>query len=506
MAATLTSPETGDYPPLKGYPEKKTRANGAIDTVYVQPFHVDVLDADGVIKKRQLRKVQSDPYDPSKVREIQRAVQQATLRAAERIAVARDAITTHREGLGRRRLPRTLREAAAEAHATSIRFDASGKPRDLKGGTTTKYAKHMKNLANANYDPPLADVPFEMITGGDVRLHFKAYSEDHLAGGTNKYRSYLNQIGGYAAKCGYWKKNLFEDLPFVSVPESDAEDNLALSLVEITELNRQARKCGNPRLPAYLRLLRVGLRASEVLALTADDVDEENRIVYVRYSLVQGKPKWAEAQGRAAVAYLEETKTRESRRKVRIHSEFMKDLMASLSVAKPCAIPAYNDKGQTKEYRFVIPNKQGHVWLYNNALRMVRADVYLKAKIDLRKYEAEEGQSKQNARWNHIWRNTYAADLVALNADDSQLAQLMRHSDVNLSKRRYASVRLEFRDAYRTFADKIKEISDFNWQIGEIDIDVDENERSRFTTKQMTLKEAVRPRVNAPAVLEDLFK
>ena len=81
----------------------------------------------------------------------------------------------------------------------------------------------------------------------------------------------------------------------------------------------------------------------------------------------------------------------------------------------------------------------------------------------------------------------------------------MRHSDVNLSKRRYASVRREFRDAYRDFADKIKEIGDYNWQIGEIDIDVDENERSRFTTKQMTLKEAMRPKT-VTADLDGLFK
>lgn len=489
--ADAKSLSIGDYPALKGYPEKKVRADGTPYTVYVQPFHVDLLQPDGSVKQRQLRKVQSDPFDPSKGSKAIAAAKQATLRAMKRIEEAKSAILAHRAENAVDRKPTTLREVAKEMHDTTVRFDASGKPRGLKVGSTTKYAKHMANLGKASFDPPLADVLLQQITVGDARRHFKAYTATHGVSGSSKYRGYLMQIGGYAERCGYWSKNLFRELPVIKVPEPDAEDNLALTLIDIRKLNRQARKTGNPRLPAYMRLLRLGLRASEILALTEDDIDQEDRFITVRYSLVQSQPDWAKAQGREAVAYLEETKTRESRRKIKVHASFMTDIVASLKLAKSCELPAYDDRGVTKARRFVVPNKQGRVWLYNNALRMVRAEVFLKAGIDLREYEGTADESKANARWNHIWRNTYAADLVALDADDLQLAHLLRHTDANLSKKVYASARLDKRDAYRRFAEKIRAIHDFNWQIGEIDDDVDTNSRSPFTMRQVTLRDVM---------------
>ncbi len=459
-------------PYLAGYPEEKHRRQGASYWVYVQPFWVEHVGVNGSVWVK--RKCQSRAYDTKNGASGKQAIAEAASRAAsqcQRLSGTADLRTTEE------RLP-TLRSISSEYLKQITSYDSSGNPRGAKPATHKEFKKNIKRAASTK--PSIADIPLNQLSRELFNKHFYTFvhgdengdgsTVGHAATTAEKYRTHLSSLGRFAVEREYWTANLFaasKSLQKVTASlKKISPENQVLELSEIGRIHEAALKF-SPQMHLAILLLRLGLRATEMLGVTEDCVDFENYEINIKYTLSQGHSGWA--RDRESLVYLEDPKTHASNFRVPVPKLVLDAVKESLKKSAAYPVPAFDDRGETKDRRFIVCNKQGHAWRYDNFLRVL-IKLYSLAGVDL---GSKGGDAEhRNNRWVHIWRKTYASELVALNADDMTLQRLMRHSDVHTSKQVYASARANNYDTYKEYSKEIQQIEDYNAYILQIDVEI----------------------------------
>lgn len=356
----------------------------------------------------------------------------------------------------RERLER-LPEVIDSYIATRYKYRKNAAVRGLKSGTLKRYRSHLSSLRSDSLGN-LTSKPMRYLTlDQDILPHFVNYLKTHDPDTAKRYRGFLIGIGEFAEDANIWDRNLFKKLTAVAEDALTTEKKI-LTLAEVDRLFDAAQnpKFKRPKIRqsvlAALRLLRLGLRPTEVFALSlADLVDEET--IKISYAQICLKPEW-NTWSSGAFVWLEDPKTLGSMANVTIPTAFMEDIKKSAERSESDLVPCY-DKPEGRHMRFIAPNLQGRAWLYNNARRMIQ-DLFEFAKVEV------EVTGGGNSRFLYCFRYTYASELMALGASDVEMMALMRHKDANMSKTVYAKARESDLHIYREYREKIEDQPDYN--------------------------------------------
>jgi integrase len=367
----------------------------------------------------------------------------------------------------------TVSEVALMQLNSITRYGVDGRtPQAARPATRLVYEKSIRRMAK--FEPRIADLPLASLTRAQADAHLSEFRKTVAAQTADHYQGLLHTIGNWAVD-----QELISTNPFRKVGRhgrgSKTLDRVALELDEINRLNIATQS--SPTMRAALRLLRSGLRASEVIALSEDDIDARLNTIRIKYSQVQAVPGWAKFT--TSPFFLDEPKTPTSTTTLTLHGEVIAELLEALKYAKVCEVECYDKPGLLQKKKFVVHNRHFKGLLYNNFQRQIK-HLFEVAKVDLPAMYAGA------VRWNHVWRNTLAADLLALGADDLIIRNLMRHRDANTSKTVYASARNNHLHVYRSYASKVKKASDYLQVIAKIDLDMEAGE-SRFLLKQVSI-------------------
>jgi integrase len=326
-------------------------------------------------------------------------------------------------------------------------------------GARHSYAKKIRNYLNHLEKSPLANKPMDTMQLLTISQWFAGFMYEHAESTSARFKSFLVQTGKWALNNGYWSRNLFEQLPEMSMRAS-VESERIYSFDEIDAMWQAAEL---PREKALLVLLRCGLRQGECLGLTESHIINDHTI-QIHYSLGETENQW-NILGRGGaekkyVDFLGKTKTRSSKARVHIPQEWMKYLVESLALSEDCLIPAFDDKRSPRLHKFVLSNRFGTCWREWAASRCIKK-LMLRARISL----------GENDSTFHAWRHTFCSDLVVLGANDIELSYFMRHTDSKLSKSVYAAARHEHLSAMAKYARRIDSLTDYIDAIAQMDSD-----------------------------------
>ena len=145
----------------------------------------------------------------------------------------------------------------------------------------SQYDKNMK-IINTIAQDEIGKIPICNITAKDLENYFYSfiyYSSSYL----QKYYSQFSQAFSYAQKAGYTKQN---PICSVSIPKFQHIKKTIKILrpdeqEELTNYLQHRTLQEEPLKNAFLLQLYCGLKGSEVLALSRDDIDLQDNIVHI---------------------------------------------------------------------------------------------------------------------------------------------------------------------------------------------------------------------------------
>jgi integrase len=154
----------------------------------------------------------------------------------------------------------------------------------------TTYEYYQKEIAFLS-GQPFGKMQISQITSRDIQRYIDSLADKKALKGIKNQKLTLNLTFEYAAENGYCKDGLMEK---IQIPNEENIDKKTREPVFLTSDERRAieaeadrkHKCGKPFYTgnakhAIVFLLHTGLRISELIALTWDDVDFGNEKIHI---------------------------------------------------------------------------------------------------------------------------------------------------------------------------------------------------------------------------------
>ena len=326
-------------------------------------------------------------------------------------------------------------------------------------GHRHSYKEKQANYINHLTVSGLAERTMDRLTLAEIATWFVSFMETHAETTSARYKAWLVQVGGWAASNGYWKANLFTQLPELVASVSEASKRI----YTFAEIDAMWDACTTPQQRAELVLLRLGLRQGEMLALDESMLGDHH--LEIKYTLGEAENVWSDLSTRGVqtknVPYLGRPKTPGSCGTVYVPRMWMAHIKEALRASRWSGVRAYDDvDGKMVPRRFVVSNRFGLAWEEGSASKSLR-NLMERAGVPV----------GDNDSTNHAWRHTFCSDLCALGANDITLSYLMRHRDANLSKTVYAAARKDDLQVFRRYAQGIDSITDYIDAIARMDED-----------------------------------
>lgn len=180
---------------------------------------------------------------------------------------------------------------------------------------------------------------------------------------------------------------------------------------------------------AYCLVLETGLRCGEVSGLQWQDVDFDNKYIYVRHTLLQNTEKGG--------FYLGDPKTRESRRKIPLTNEAINILKDQEVLQKKLKLKSTHWNKEWNSLVFTTTNGSpvGHSTFRNLMVRIVN-----NINFD-RKCSSDDGDYEEFEHcYMHSLRHTFATRCIENGIQPKTLQKILGHSSINITMDLYVHV------------------------------------------------------------------
>lgn len=249
--------------------------------------------------------------------------------------------------------------------------------------------------------PAFEDIEIQQITKHMIQSFITAKSEELSASTLKKIHMILKQIMQEAVEENLIIRNPAENIELPKIMDRDIRPLTKVEMAKILEV------CYGTRLyPVILVEYGTGLRRSEILALTWDNIDYEKKTISINktYVMVNTKP---------VLQY--DTKTKASKHPIAVPAGVI-DFIQSLP----------------KQSDFIFPQQDGQPQNPNCFRRDFKTKI--KQASELLRLEDPEYKGMEDVRF-HDLRHNYASQLVALNVHQRLIQAQMRHSDSRTTNR-----------------------------------------------------------------------
>ncbi len=264
-------------------------------------------------------------------------------------------------------------------------------------------------LVNSYIRPGLGDRRLDKLNPLDIQELYNDMQERGLSPRTVRYvHAVLHSALDQAMKWGLLVRNVTE---LVDLPRRKRKEMRCLSPDEARAFMETAKEERWGLL--FLLMLTTGLRPGEALGLRWNDVDFENKRLYVRYTLVRvrNQKSWK----------LEEPKTSKSRRTVPLPDSIVKMLSTH---QKNQAEEILKNRGY-KNHGFVFASNTGEPVIDRNLLRDFKSILKKTGLPDIRLYDL---------------RHTCATLLLVAGENPKVVSERLGHSSVTLTLDTYSHV------------------------------------------------------------------
>jgi len=196
-------------------------------------------------------------------------------------------------------------------------------------------------------------------------------------------------------------------------PRRERPDIRPLVQADVPKLMKALNTGSSPdRAALFLLILGTGLRRSEALGLRWEDVDVENRLLYVRNQLVRREGEWV----------LAELKTHRSRRTISVHATILQSLRTVRARQQDRQAIA---RGRGDDLGLVFTTSTGSPVDPDNVLRSLKGALRRAGLADTTV---------------HGLRHSAATILLSEGVDLRTIQEILGHSDFNMTANIYAHV------------------------------------------------------------------
>lgn len=255
------------------------------------------------------------------------------------------------------------------------------------------------------FENELGDIPITSIDYSILQRYFNSREKCGIE--TNKaIKKAISRILNYAIKAGYIKSNPLSLVTVIGVENHMKHDNV-LSYNDFITLINALESIDDFKYKAYSVAIQIsyytGLRISEVLALSKEDIDLNENLIYVNKKLIYKGLKKEEYK------VSKQMKSKKSKAIIPL-ANVLKKLLENWFIINP--------------YDHVLCDIDGY-YLNPNVLS-----------LDVKKVAKKIGISFHF----HMLRHTFATNLVTSNVDLKTAQELMRHSNINTTMTIYTHI------------------------------------------------------------------
>lgn len=287
--------------------------------------------------------------------------------------------------------------------------------------------KNYKNRYNANIKKEIGNMKL-----CDVKqLHCQRIMNDMFENGRYSYGTMeltqitLHAIFKGAIENGYLYKNPAEGLKLKRRDEE--EERRVLTRDEQRTFKEYAKNSLYSN--AYCLVLETGLRAGEVGGLKWEDIDFENKVLYVKRTILQDAKKGG--------FYYGTPKTKQSKRKIPLTNE-------AISILKDQKVLQNKLKLKSKEWNtewngLVFTTVNGNP-VGSSTFRMMMIRIVNNINLD-RKCNSEDGMYEEFAHaYMHALRHTFATRCIENGIQPKTLQKILGHSSLSVTMDLYVHV------------------------------------------------------------------
>ena len=275
--------------------------------------------------------------------------------------------------------------------------------------------------------PSLANMPIQKITSNDINHNLKnilTYSNSIIS----KILMQINGAFNYAIVSGIVKENPFAIKGAIIRPKKDSTKKvIALTVEEQQSFVDELENYYDPYKTILFVALYTGMRIGEILALTTDDIDLDNKIIHVNKTLTKDK------NDRVIIGTT--TKTYSGQRDVPIIPSLY-DILNSYEI---------NHTGTL----FTVNNKLINPSSINSHFKRICAKADIKViKVNSSKLNKSGNKIKIKSSdvHTHMLRHTFATRCIESGMQAVTLSRILGHKDISVTLNTYTDVFNQFKE------------------------------------------------------------